>query len=200
VGIRVTVASIDVDLRSADLDLTMYTRGYGPSGAAGSPFLGYPALDYGDGSTVSTATLALTNTGGGPGGSNVYRSLASFSHTYPGLGLFTARAAMACVACFQSSYAVFPIGSPVPTAFTGTLDYRPTSVIGNLPVRLTFSGTTSTFFSANSVRYLAAVYPVVTNTTPVVFDLEIPTASDWGLVALGASLLAAGLVLLRRCA
>lgn len=44
----------------------------------------------------------------------------------------------------------------------------------------------------------AAVYPVVTDTVPIVFDVEVPTVSQWGWVALGTSLLFAGLVLLRR--
>lgn len=204
VGIRVTVSNVDVAMRSADLDLTVYTRGYGPNGAAGAyagvPMLGYPALDFGDGSTLPSATLALTDLGGGPGGSNVYRSLASFSHTYPATGAATARAAVSCVGCFRLSYVLFPPGSPAPAAFTATSDRRPTSVIGNLPLRLDYAGTSYNAFLSTSVRYASAYYPVITNTAPVFLPsvLEIPTASSWGLIALGASLLGAGIIALRR--
>lgn len=204
VGIRVTVSNVDVAMRSADLDLTAYTRGYGPNGAAGAyagvPMLGYPALDFGDGSTLPYATLGLTNSGGGPGGSNVYRSLASFSHTYPPAGAATARAAIACVGCFRISYVLFPPGSPPPATFTAISDRRPTSVIGDQPLRLDYTATSYNSFLSTSIRYASAYYPVVTNTVEVfrASVLEIPTASSWGLIALGAALLGAGLVSLRR--
>lgn len=206
-GIRLTVSNVDASMRSADLDLTMYTRGYGPYGTtsggdyvayAGSPFFGYPAIDYGDGSTVPTVTLALTNSGGGPGGSFVYRSLASFSHTYPSPGAFLARASMACIGCIQVSYVFFPMGSPAPATFTGSLDLRPTNVIGNQPLRLYYTGTSSSSYFGSSVRYSTVVSPVVTTAAPVVFTSQIPTVSQWGLIALGGSLLGMGLAMMRR--
>lgn len=209
VGLRITASNVDMELRAADFDLTAYTRGYGPntvtSGGAtvanlGSTFFGYPALDFGDGNTVAAATLGLANPGGGPGGSNVYRGLASFSHTYPGPGTFTVRTAMPCVGCFQSSYVVFPAGSPVPNDFSQTIDFRPTNVIGNQPLRLTYAGTTYSPALSASIRFSARVYPVVTNTAQVLLGsvLDVPTTSTWGLFLLGAILIAAGLVHLRR--
>ena len=207
VGIRMTVSNVDPVLQSADLDLTMYTRGYGPYGTttggsyvayAGSPFFGYPAIDYGDGSNVPTATLGLATSGGGPGGSNVYRSLASFSHSYPTFGSFTARSAMVCAGCFQSSYVFFPPGSPPPATFTQNFDLRPTSIIGNRPLQIPFSGSTYVSFIGTSVRYAGIYSPIVTNTAQINFGAAVPTASEWGLIAFGTLLLGAGLLLMRR--
>ena len=104
----------------------MYTRGLGPYGVAGLSVV--PALDFGDGSSVPYATLALADTGGGPGGSNVYRTLASFTHTYPDTEVYTATAGMSCVDCVFSAFVYFPPGSPVPGTLTASSDRLPTSV------------------------------------------------------------------------
>jgi hypothetical protein len=199
VGIRMTISSVNPALSSVDLDLIMYTRGFGPS-YAGSTFFGtYPAIDYGDGNTVLTVPLALTSSGGGPGGSNVYRNLTSFSHTYPGPGVYTARATMACVACFRTSYAFFPPGSPAPTAFSYVNDYLPSSVIGNLAGTVVSAGTSYYASLSTNIRYSFLYHLIVTNTTPVLLGSSpIPTVSEWGLAVLGTALLAAGVVLLRR--
>ena len=209
VGLRVVVSSLDPALRTADLDVVMYTRGLGPrtttpSGARvariGSTARGYPAIDFGDGSTIPVATLALTSTGGGPGGSNVYRSPVSFRHTYPSSTTFEARAAMPCAGCFRGSYVVFPAGSPPPGTFTAMFNFRPANIVGSLPLRLTFAGTAYNSFISNSVRYQSTSYPVVTNSAQVVFGPDIPTVSTWGLLALGLLLLGSGLALIRRSA
>lgn len=212
VGIRLTVSNVDPTLRSADFDLTMYTRGLGPLIGPSTAFAGalfftttYPAIDYGDGSVLTSATLGLTNSGGGPGGSSVYRTLASFTHTYPAgttNATFIARTAMNCVACFRSSYVFFPTGSPPPATFTQTTDLVPPNVIGRFAGTLAYSGTTTTTSgeptTTTSVRYKFTYYPVVTNTAVVSFLKVIPTASEWGLITFGAVLLVAGLVLMRR--
>lgn len=198
VGIKVSVSNVHVGLKTADLDLTMYTRYLGPPGTAGVPTYGLPALDYGDGSTLPTTTLALTNTGGGPGGSNVYRSLASFTHTYPSNSNFTARAAMACFLCVHSSYVFFPPGSPAPPTFTQTFDLLPTTVIGNLALPYQYSGTTYVGFLSTSVHYAYTYFLAVTNTAQVALVQPVPALSEWGLIALGLALLVAGIILIRR--
>lgn len=201
VGIRVTVAEIRHEVLEADFDLTMYTRCCATASTfAGTPFFGIPALDYGDGSTLPTTTLFLASAGGGPGGSNVYRNLASFTHTYAAPGLYTVTAGSFCTFCYRSSYVFFPPGSPAPATFTGVYDYLPATVIGNLAAHYTYSGTTLTPFSDYSVRYLANLYFAVTNSAQVALGSiqQIPTASTTGMIALGAVLAAAGLISLRR--
>jgi len=203
IGIRVSVVDTRQALLEADLDLTMYTRypTASPSYPAGTPYFGIPALDYGDGSTVPTTTLALASSGGGPGGSNVYRSLASFTHSYPLPLTYTVTAGMFCTACFRGSATYFPAGMPGSPVFSTVTDYLPTSVIGNLAARYSYQGTTpSYFFPSYSVRYQVTLYGAVTNTTQVDLSLpvQVPTLSQWGLVALAVSLLAGGLGLLRR--
>jgi hypothetical protein len=200
VGIKVTVTDRRPAMLEADLDLTWYTRvGPYPSTTAGYPYAGFPALDYGDGDYVSYTTLALASSGGGPGGSNVYRNLASFTHTYPAPGSYTVTGASFCTYCVRSGYAFFPPGSPAPATFSYSYDYVPQTVVGNLAGTLVSSGTTYISFFSSSVRYMLTYYLAVTNTTQVAFNiLEVPTASTWGLLALGALLALTGLVLLRR--
>jgi len=201
VGIRVTATELRPALLEADFDLTWYTRvGPYPSTVAGLPTTGFPALDYGDGSTLPTTTLALVSSGGGPGGSNVYRNLASFTHTYPATGSYTVTGASFCTYCLRSQFVYFPPGTPAPATFTNSYDYVPQTVVGNLAGTYVYSGTVN--LSDYSVRYLVTYYLAVTNTTRVVLanTLEVPTASTWGLVALGALLLASGLLVLRRLA
>jgi len=199
VGIKVTVTEVRNHLLEADMDLTWYTRvGPYPSTLAGYPAIGYPALDYGDGSTLSYTTLALASSGGGPGGSNVYRNLASFTHTYPAPGTYTITGASICTFCYRTQYVFFPPGSPVPTTFSYSYDYVPQTVVGNLAATYKYSGTTD--FFDYSVRYAYTVYLAVTNTTQVMLrgPLSVPAASTWGLVALGALLALGGLAVLRR--
>jgi hypothetical protein len=205
VGIKVTVTDTRPEVLEADMDLTWYTR-VGPyaSTTAGFPLIGYPALDYGDGSTLSYTTLALASSGGGPGGSNVYRNLASFTHTYPAFGSYTVTGASFCTACYRSQYVFFPAGSPAPTTFSYSYDYVPQTVVGNLRATVNYSGTVNLgditeVFSDTSVRYMFTAYLAVTNTAQVAFSvLEVPTASTWSLLALGVLLAVTGLVLLRR--
>lgn len=200
VGIRVTVTDLRPQLLEADLDLTMYTRFpiASPTYPAGVPTFGVPALDYGDGATVSTTPLALASSGGGPNGSNVYRSLSSFTHTYPAPGSFTVTAGMFCTLCGRSDYVIFPAGSPVPATFTASYDLLPTSVIGNLTARTSF-GDTFQIGPSTSVRYAATVYYAVTNTTRLSLPLTaIPTTTEWGLIGMAVLLMTSGLVWLRR--
>ena len=201
VGIRVSISDLRPHDLEADLDLTMYTR-VGPysSTNAGVPTYGFPALDYGDGDTLATTLLVLEGTGTGPGGSNVYRSAASFTHTYPASGSYTVTAASLCTACVRAEYTfLYPGGTPTASG-PGTIDYRPQTVVGNLAGTYTYSGTTETPFGSYLVRYAATYYLAVTNTARVeLFPLlEIPTTSTWGLLLLGASLLVAGWFALRR--
>jgi len=200
VGIRVTPTAVRPNLLEADFDLTMYTRvGPYPSTIAGVPFFGFPAIDYGDGSTLPTTTLVLASSGGGPGGSNVYKNLASFTHTYPGHSAFTVTAASYCTFCFKTQYAFFPVGSPAPTTFSYSYDYLPQTVIGNLAGRYAGADTLS-YFTDYSVRYMYTAYAAVTNTALVDLRsvLEVPTASTWGLALLGGLLLLSGLAVLRH--
>lgn len=200
VGIRITPVNVDPNTLMADFDLTAYTRGIGPGGFIGSPISTVPAIDYGDGSTLSTTIIALSSIGGGPGGSNVYRSLASFTHTYPAMGTYEARTAMICVYCLYVRYASFPPGSPVPTTFTQTLDSVPATVIGNLAGR---NATAGTFYyppDSTSIVFSLTYYYYVTNRATVPLFVPIPTTSEWGLAGLGAALLLTGLVLIRRTA
>lgn len=218
IGLSVSTSNLDLENRTADFDFVAYTRyAYGTTGPGtldaavdklaypsfylGAPFAGLPAIDYGDGSTVPTITLGLTSSGGGPGGTNVYRSLASLTHTYPTNQEFTATAAMTCQLCFYSQYVFFTPGTPPPPTFTGTFDYLPTQVIGNLAATTRYTGTTYLSFLSTSVRYMFTYYQAVTNTAPV--DLlpiaaEIPVLDPSTLALLGALLAGGGLWLLRR--
>ncbi|MGD2116112.1 MAG: hypothetical protein PVG07_13745 [Acidobacteriota bacterium] len=203
VGIKITATDVRSESLEADFDVTMYTRLFTYSTfPAGVPTFGLPAIDYGDGDTLPTTTLVLASAGGGPGGSNVYQNLASFTHTYPSPGPYTVTAAGYCTLCGRSEYTIFPAGSPGNPTYTGTFDLLPTMVIGNLAATTFFSGTTSLIFSPSySVRYAVTLYYAVTNTTRIFLDqniLEIPTASTWGLAALGGLLLLSGLLVLRR--
>jgi len=201
VGIRVTPTAVRPNFLEADLDLTMYTRvGPYPSTYAGVPYFGFPAIDYGDGSTLPSTTLVLASSGGGPGGSNVYKNLASFTHTYPGHGAFTVTAASYCTYCFKTQYAFFPPGSPAPPTFSYSYDYLPQTVIGNLAGKHVYSGTTYLSFASYSVRYMFTYYAAVTNTALVDLRsvLEVPTTSTWGLALLGGLLLLSGVTVLRR--
>lgn len=200
VGIRVTVADVRPELLEADLDLTMYTR-VGPYGSsyAGVPTYGFPAIDYGDGSTVPSTTLFLAGTGTGPGGSNVYRNAASFTHTYPAPGQYTVTAASLCTACIQGNYTfLYPGGTP--TSFgSSTIDYMPATVVGNLAGTTTSSGTMATPFGFYLVRFVMTYYQAVTNTGPVNLQAApIPTSSSWGHLILGGGLLLLGVFLLHR--
>jgi len=200
VGIKVTVTDVRRDSLEADMDLTWYTRvGPYPSTVAGYPYIGYPALDYGDGSTLSYTTLALVSSGGGPGGSHVYRNLASFTHTYPALNDYTVTGASFCTACGRYAISVFPTASPDSPVSATSISYVPQTVVGNLAARTTYQ-TTVPFGDGYSLRIFYDAYLAVTNTAEVAFltVLDVPTASTWGLAALGALLLLSGLVLLRR--
>lgn len=199
VGIKVTPTDVRPGQLEADFDLTWYTR-VGPysSTSAGYPYAGFPALDYGDGSTIPYTTLVLASSGGGPGGSNVYRNLASFTHTYPSPGNYTVTGASICTACFRGTLSYFDTASPTTPISVSSFDYLPQTVVGNLAGSAVYSGTT-TLFEGIAVRYLVTGYLAVTNTTQVSFSvLDVPTASTWGLAALGGALLLTGLLVLRR--
>lgn len=199
VGIRVTPTDVRPQTLQADFDLTWYTRvGPYPTTVAGYPTAGFPALDYGDGSTVPSTTLVLASSGGGPGGSNVYRNLTSFTHTYPSPGVFTVTGASFCTACVRSQFVYFPTGTPAPNTFTGGVDYVPTIVVGNLAGTTVGSGTVGLIDF--SVRYVYTYYLAVTNTTQVDLRsiLEVPTATPWALALLGGLLLLSGLAVLRQ--
>lgn len=204
VGIKVTVADTRLDSLEADLDLVVYTRAETspahPGALVGYPTASYPALDYGDGSSLGHTTLALASSGGGPRGTNVYRNLASFTHTYPARGVYTVTAADYCPVCFRGQLTYFPLGSPGSPTSVSSFDYVPETVIGNLAGRRTYTGTTSTPFGSYSVRYAVTAYVAVTDTAQVVLQsvLDIPTASTWGLLALGLGLALSGLYLLPR--
>lgn len=200
VGIKVTVTDVRRDSLEADMDVTWYTRvGPYPTTVAGYPYIGYPALDYGDASTLSYTTLVLASASGGPGGSNVYRNLASFTHTYPAVDDYTVTAASFCTLCGRYAVSIFPAASPNSPSFVTSANYTPQTVVGNLAAPTLYQ-TTFPIGDGYSIRLLYDVYLAVTNTAEVAFltVLDVPTASTWGLVGLGALLLVSGLVLLRR--
>lgn len=199
VGIKVTPTDVRPGQLEADFDLTWYTR-VGPysSTTAGYPYAGFPALDYGDGSTIPSTTLVLASSGGGPGGSNVYRNLASFTHTYPSPGNYTVTGASICTACYRGSFSIFSTASPTTPLSAYSFDYVPQTVVGNLAGSVVYSGTYG-LLEGLSLRYFLSGYQAVTNTTVVSFSvLDVPTASTWGLAALGGALLLTGLLVLRR--
>lgn len=201
VGIRVSVAEERPNPLEADLDLTMYTRvGPYPSTFAGVPTYGFPALDYGDGDTLSSTYLVLASAGGGPGGSHVYRSTASFTHTYPASGIYTVTAASLCTACLRAEYTFLYPGGTTTSLGPTSIDFRPQTVVGNLAGTTTYAGTITTPFGSYLVRFAVTYYQAVTNTAQVTLlrALEIPTASTWGLILLGIGLLVAGWIALRR--
>lgn len=216
VGIRASVENVDEAALEAELGVTMYELSISPTtgtrgiaGRIGTPYYGVPALDYGDGSTVSTTVLPLASPNGGPNGTNVYRAT-GFTHTYPGSGFYDPIAATGCCAgatgsllyrvysgtSFVGSYGPYPISpSTLPTIVTGN------------PLTLTNLTFTTTFFYTSFVSFNGVLRYAVTNGA---FDaagtrgvslgsiLDVPTASDIGLFALGLLLLAAGVVQLRR--
>ena len=203
VGIRVTPVSVDPETLTAEFDLTMYTRS-GPNATvgAGAPSVAIPALDFGDGSTLST-TLLLHDSDGGPGGSAVYRSAASLSHTFPSPATYVVTAGMACESCSQSQGVWFPVGSPPPTAYTTGYDFLPATVIGDLAATERYSGTYTSLFGFSALRYAVTIYGAVTNTARVTLPLtgvageNIPTLHPIAIGVLGLLFASLGWWLLR---
>lgn len=97
-GIKVTITNLDVPTKTSDIDITAYTSTtntlsnlvkIGPFPyVAGAPI--YPAIDWGDGSTVSTTSLTVIATG------PPAAMRGSFSHSYGGVGPYTVRVASGC--------------------------------------------------------------------------------------------------------
>lgn len=183
-------------------DLGLFPIGPFPYIPAGAPSFGYPALDYGDGSTLPYTYLSLTDTGGGPGGTNVYRNPATFTHTYPGPGNYTVRTSLQCIFCVRGQITYFPAGSPTNPTSSYSFDYVPDTIIGNLAATYRYTGTTvSPYSPAYSYRYQITYYGAITNSIVAAVHgsiQEIPTLSEWGLIALGLLLAGVGLVTLRR--
>ena len=103
-----------------------------------------------------------------------------------------------CTACFRGTISYIETASPTTPISVTSFDYLPQTVVGNLAGSAAYSGTT-TLFEGIALRYLVTGYLAVTNTTQVSFSvLDVPTASTWGLAALGGALLLTGLLVLRR--
>lgn len=92
-GVRVTVTSLNATTLTAYFDVTgyFYFNGTPPTIATlgdDTPGIPLPAIDFGDGSSVSATPVSFVS--GAAGTPQTYR--ASFSHTYGSAGLFTIRA------------------------------------------------------------------------------------------------------------
>jgi len=206
VGIKATVTGTDPLANQADLDVTVYvssTDSY-PFTYLGFPYSPFnlPAIDYGDGNTLSSTTLPLASPGGGPNGTNVYRNAVSFHHTYPGPGNYTVRVNSNCCVGFQGTFKVLYTPSPTTPVLSTTYDTIPTIITGNPAATTRYAGT-YTPTEAPSYRLVYSYYGLLalSNTVPVrlVFPvLKVPTASATALLALGIALLATGTWLLRR--
>ncbi|MEM8964685.1 MAG: IPTL-CTERM sorting domain-containing protein [Acidobacteriota bacterium] len=203
------------------INVTDYGYGYG-----GGTYLFYgylrsdwnttvqPALEYGDGATLSMLYLPLDATAVGPGGSNVFRG--SFSHTYPGDGSYTLRTRLTPtgpLANFPSpglgpisNTAIYPpvTGNPQ----TGTL-VNDVYANARFSFRASPAATTVQIYSAASTLTLAYPQTVITMTNteqitigsgpePPPSPLEIPTLGEWALGALAVLLAGCAVVLLRR--
>lgn len=180
-GSKVTVDNIDDDALTIDITGSIfYSTGVAFSTAFVGPTSGYgtiaPAIDFGDGSSLppyfptgNGIPFDTTSTPpGAPGPVRAYRM--AFSHAYGAEGDYTV-----------TINSHFTGGFTTGQVFTGTITTAPT------PSYATFGGV-QTF-----VRNTAAVE--VGADTPV---LEIPTASEVGLLALALLLGTAGVFFLRR--
>lgn len=198
VGIRITASNVDQAGRSADIDIIRYERTNYYSPTSTWPLYGYPDLDYGDGAARTDVVLALASPNGGPGGSSVYRTTSSLSHTWPAYGGYTLRVQDLCTLCGQTHISFFTSASAATPVISTSHDFMPSNVIGNL-TGLTH-GSISTYITTGVfVRYAFTAYYYVTNTLSLTFDAApVPALSPWGVVGMGLALLAAGLVLRRR--
>ncbi|MEM1179619.1 MAG: hypothetical protein AAGM22_14820 [Acidobacteriota bacterium] len=181
-GSKVTLDNVDIDTLTVDITGSIfYSTGVAFSTAFMGADSGYgeiaPAVDWGDGSSLPPYFPAgngipfdTTSTPpGAPGPVRAYRM--AFSHTY---------AAEADYTVTVNSH--FTGGFSPGQVFTGTVTTAPT------PSYATFGGVQS-FVRNTTVASLAAPAPPV---------IEIPTASEVGLLALALLLGTAGVFFLRR--
>jgi hypothetical protein len=205
VGVRVSVTDVRPETLEVDFDVTGYTQhrdgtlGGPPSGnpiLLGTPLVGYPAFDFGDGSTVVQTTLPLATVAGGPGGTHVYRR--SFTHSYPAPGSFRLTVGSTCGLCYSVRY--YRSRTSAPTVITSYYRRPPHPIVtGHVAQTTTFVGT---FVSPPYIfRRFTYFVQALTNGTDVHLAptaAPIPAVSSAGLVVLGVLLAGAGLLLLRR--
>ena len=224
-GIRITVTNVDSTSGQVDFDVTLNTAtyyGYGtisprygllgsyvftsfyattyPPGYTGqllNPVV--PAIDYGDGSVVGNIQIPQV-------GPNQYRG--SFSHTYPGPGTYDLRASANSVLLGPTTSVTFTTGNQVTNPnqyssgsqtiygswvgrsfFGGATTYRLVGPVGNVHVWGVSNSVTS------GSPYGAAGGGLAITAPPVI---EVPTASDFGLLILALLLGGMGAVILRR--
>lgn len=192
-GLKITETNFDSDTFTVDIDVTeYYDTTFGTSGGApfSTAFLGVatgfgyqiaPAIEWGDGDTVSWAgygpgsgiPLATSSVSIAGAPRNVYRG--SFSHSYADDGDYTI---LARSSNFGSVGGPGTTGSPGFDVFTG--NYQ-------LLVTTTFS---------SSFRYVTnSLAPGAGGPD---FDPAIPTAGEVGLMALALLLAGSALFLMRR--
>ena len=168
----------------------------------------HPALNFGDGDTLPSATLPLQGSTTISGSNLFAYRLGALSHTYPGGGTYTLRAT------------VGPDGGPLPglgpasmvdvvtgNGLSGDLTnvfsaYRqvfPTSA-PTTPV-YSFAGT-SVFNYPDTLRYITAQQQLTITDDGVIpdsdFAFDVPTLGTWAMMALATLLAGSGLILLRR--
>lgn len=225
-GIRITVTNVDTVSGQVDFDVTLNTSApYGvPPAATPSGFLGdylftvfyattYPpgytgrlldpavmAIDYGDGNTIPRTKIANV----GPG-----QFRGSFSHTYPGPGIYDLRATAAALQIGNTGTVVPTTGNVItnpnqaPTTPTGTASF-----LGSWYGRSFFGGalTYNLVAVAGGAQHVWAFSNSVTSGSPngaaggglLIPTVPIPTASEIGLLLLAAAIAAAGVFQLVR--
>lgn len=212
-GIRATQTGTDPLAVTADLDVTVYTTPapYGSpydTGFLGDQysgtftFFGYtynflfrildPSVDairWGDGSTVDRTTVPLVSAGS----PRTFRG--SFSHTYPAPGTYP-------VTVGAHGFMGYPddgtYDNPQLPPVTGNAIYD-NSAVSYYRISIEgYPGYTTT--GTTTFAYYSPIAVALTNSLDVEIPtvLEIPTASESGLLVLALSLLAAGVAFLRR--
>ncbi len=227
-GIRVTVTAVDGLANTVDFDVTLNTSSvYGvPTLTAPTGLLGdyvftefyattYPpgftgqvlspviaAIDYGDGQTLQNGRIPQVSPG-------VYRG--SFSHTYPAQGTYDLRVATAAMLGLNDVPVTVTTGNTInnpnqaPTTPTGAQSF-----LGSWVGRSFFGGTLTynlvqpvggdafEWGISNSVTSGAPYGAPGGGVLVAAGLLEVPTASFYGLLALGIAISLGGLVLLWR--
>ena len=97
VGIKPTVTNLDAGTLTADIDVTENILGVSPNTHSYIGTAHYPAVEWGDGATLYTATVPFVASGP----TVQYRG--SFSHTYPGTGPYTVTVHSTCCATISGT-------------------------------------------------------------------------------------------------
>lgn len=167
----------------------------------------HPALMFGDGDSMPSATLPLQGTTTISGSSLFAYRLGALSHTYADEGAYTLRATAGpdggplpglgpvstvdvvtgnpIVGDLNNSFAVYRIVYPTSAPATPVYSYSATSL----------------FAYPNTLRYITAQQDLTIASAELPdaeFDIDVPTLGTWAMFALAALLAGSGLVLLRR--